>query len=173
MGRRWRKRTYIKEIVISPEEVARRKAQALQANAEIADIQIPQLKAALAQHRAIIEQFAHSRGVPIEHLPVLREQLSSRQLLIRKAEEEAQEGARRAQQRITAARREIERITESDKRSQGILRRIFLGYTPSPEAVSRVDYEAVGESSRGSTFFASGSPCGTEKMASRGSRGRQ
>jgi HNH endonuclease len=134
MGRRWRRRTYIKEVMISPEEVACRKAYAVQAIAKIADIQIPRLQIDLARYEAFIEQFSCSRGVPIADVSALREQLAARQLSITKAEEEA----RLAQQRIWAVKREIERITESDKQTQGILRCMFLGYTPSAEAVSQI-----------------------------------
>jgi 5-methylcytosine-specific restriction endonuclease McrA len=134
MGRRWRRRTYIKEVLISPEEVARRKAHAVQANADIADIQIPRLQADLARHEAIIEQFARSRGVPLADVSKLRELLAARQLSIKKVEEEA----RLAQQRLWAAKQEIEKIINSDKRAQGVLRRLFFGYTPSAETVREV-----------------------------------
>jgi hypothetical protein len=134
MGRRWRTRTYIKEVVISPEEVARRKAHALQANAEIADIQIPRIQADLARHQAIIEQFARSHRVPVVEAHLLREQLAARQQSIKKAEEDN----RLIRQRICAARQEIEKITNSDRHAQGIFRSISFGYTPSPEAVNRI-----------------------------------
>jgi 5-methylcytosine-specific restriction endonuclease McrA len=125
---------YIQRPAISPQEVARRREHAIRANVEIAEVRLPQLRLEIARHQAVIEQFACSRGISAVDSSVLREQLAARQAAIR----EAQEEKRLAQQRISRAKQEIDRLTEVDKQTQGTIRCMLFGYSPSADTLKRI-----------------------------------
>ena len=134
MGRRWRKRTYQKEVV-SQEEAARRKERAIRANAEIAGFQMPRAQAEVVRNQELIRHFVLSRGASADSAAALREQL------VLKRDDAARRAAEEqllARQRIFEARREIEKVTEVDKQSRGALRPLFFDYTPSPSALARI-----------------------------------